>query len=56
MGGWRGALGTPDFQGRKEVVPNDVIPSTGGPQDIWWSDPKLGSKMGIVFFPVRRQS
>lgn len=49
-GGWRGALRTLNFGGRKEVVPGDIIPSTGGPRDIWWSDPQLGFKMGILFF------
>lgn len=43
----------PNFWGIKEFVPSDITPSMGGPWDIWfWNDPKLGFKMGILFFPV----
>lgn len=50
--GWehKGALRIPDFGGRKEVVPSDMIPQYGGPRDIWWNDSKLGFKMEISFF------
>lgn len=48
---------TPNLGGIKEFVPSGITPSMGSPWETWfWNNPKLGFKVGILFFPVRQHS